>query len=49
MLLWRFGGLFFGTQCFDFSLRLIGGASASHRIGSGLGLDVIDRGKRYRR
>jgi hypothetical protein len=43
-----FGGLFFGTQCFDFGLRLIGGASAFHRIGSGFGLYVRDLGKHYR-
>jgi hypothetical protein len=42
-----FGGFFFGTQRFDFSLSLIGRASALYRIGSGLGFDAAGRGKRY--
>jgi hypothetical protein len=42
-----FGGFFFGTQRFDFSLSLIDRASALYRIGSGLGLDAAGRGKRY--
>jgi hypothetical protein len=42
-----FGGFFFGTQRFDFSLSLIDRASALYRIGSGLGFDAAGRGKRY--
>src|SRR6516164_920600 len=42
-----FRGLFFGAQCFDFNLRLIGGASAFHRVRGSLSLEVTDHGKRY--